>query len=760
MASSEFTSPVRVEIPSARSAGIKSKYTVYVIVVSWVNSGNAWTTQRRFREFSKLHKTLSEVFQRMPPLPPKTIWGITQTLELAFVEKRRALLEKYLQELIKIEGMMNTVSLCEFLEIPSHVQLSTLSVPVEVSSLKERQFGINQFILDEKSGAIFTACEEVKILNRMDAHLSNIRMPWEEQGCISPVGSFSCWKKGRKGLWQLVGTQFYDCPVSCVAYNPVTKTLYSALQTGDIAGYRVDMDRAKKAFTLSSELKGTHASRITHMHVDQHRNLLISSGNDKKLKITKLATGTSRKEFVFNGKLSTFAVEEDRNRLFVACNDKNIYIVDLELGEIVMTLQGHTSPVNALHFIQQRRYLFSGGRDYKLGLWGIKNKRDVLMSELVGFLKRGPPTPITKIQLCEQKMIITGHGKGYVAIWTLPSGHISLVFRGHKSKITGLKWLDGPKILITSSDDCIRFWQFPKDLVLCRTLEASPSELKARKTSQNTQDIDSSPTTIDYDEFISKEPYASKKRPVEEKKLDKAQTQTQSHPSPEPKPVINSQPTPVEDAKKDVKKEAKTEPQVSSIFKNVSLVDSGQQEDRPTTSSFLTLSKRYVKSEAKAKPETSSFAKSSSPQAKLKPNDDRKTQQPPKQATEPAKVTPSEEIAPEPQGVGVEETEGGKQTDEADENVAPEAKAEMTEEKSKKLVKSNASGVDKKKQARAHEEDQEEDDEDIFSVPKGKKAETIRKFANLFGTEADDDGTKQKSAMKNLFGDDDGDMFS
>eukprot|EP00954_Amorphochlora_amoebiformis_P005075 399705-Amorphochlora_amoeboformis.AAC.1 len=86
---------------------------------------------------------------------------------------------------------------------------------------------------------------------------------------------------------------------------------------------------------------------------------------------------------------------------------------------------------------------------------------------------------------------------------------------------------------------------------------------------------------------IGIEPYASKKRPVEEKKLDKAQTQTQSHPSPEPKPVINSQPTPVEDAKKDVKKEAKTEPQVSSIFKNVSLVDSGQQEDRPTTSSFL-----------------------------------------------------------------------------------------------------------------------------------------------------------------------------
>eukprot|EP00954_Amorphochlora_amoebiformis_P021211 1344890-Amorphochlora_amoeboformis.AAC.1 len=135
MASSEFTSPVRVEIPSARSAGIKSKYTVrpltlhvYVIVVSWVNSGNAWTTQRRFREFSKLHKTVRsrtpcEWFAVRPTTAtirglPKDASATTQDnlghnpdpgtgtslfFSLAFVEKRRALLEKYLQELIKIE---------------------------------------------------------------------------------------------------------------------------------------------------------------------------------------------------------------------------------------------------------------------------------------------------------------------------------------------------------------------------------------------------------------------------------------------------------------------------------------------------------------------------------------------------------------------------------------------------------------------------------------------------------------------------------
>lgn len=84
---------------------------------------------------------------------------------------------------------------------------------------------------------MFTACEDVHMLSRIDSHISNVRLPWEKQGpplrsilpalfpparhsspfssllallgvcvlrvgCIVPIGSFSCWRIDDNGDWK------------------------------------------------------------------------------------------------------------------------------------------------------------------------------------------------------------------------------------------------------------------------------------------------------------------------------------------------------------------------------------------------------------------------------------------------------------------------------------------------------------------------------------------------------------------------------
>eukprot|EP00466_Bigelowiella_natans_P007994 jgi/Bigna1/73758/fgenesh1_pg.26_\ len=449
-----FEPPVSVEITSTLTKGEKSKFTEYVILVKWLKTGEAWTKCHRFSEFSKLHSTMSEIFQGLPTIPPKT-WSLTKNLDKSFVENRRKQLDTYLKALIQHEGVMNTVSLVDFLSISEHVKLSQTAVPIEVSKIEERKFGINQFLFDEKSGAVFTACEEVKLLNRFDAHLSNIRMPWEDQGNIAPVGSFSCWRRGKKGLWELVGTQFYDCPISKILWCSKTKVVYSALANGDIAGYSVAFEdgaggrgggrRGGKTFKLQSNMKEVHQGRILCMEWYGIGKKIVTTGNDRRLVVHDVQKQEEINEITLKSKLTALVVETANNRAIVGSTDGKIGILDISVNpcEVLLSLSGHKATVNALHHFPKRRYLFSGGRDYLLGLWSIKNKRDVLMSERIGFLKKGPPAAITTVEyISDHKYIITGHEKGFVAVWNAATGRVVMVFRAHRSQVTDLKHMN------------------------------------------------------------------------------------------------------------------------------------------------------------------------------------------------------------------------------------------------------------------------------------------------------------------------------
>jgi len=723
-----------VEIPSTRTEGEANKFTLYVIMVKWLKSGETWTESHRFSSFSRLHKTMSEVFQGIPALPPKT-WGFTKNLDKEFVEKRRKGLEKYLQTIIKLEGVMNTVSLVEFLGIPEHVKLTQSSVPIEISKIEERQFGINQFIFDTESHAVLTANEEVKLLNRFDAHLSNLRMPWEAQGCISPVGSFSCWKRGRKGLWHLLGTQFYDCPISKIAWDPKTRIVYSALGNGDIAGYSVDMDASgsssaatgedrgtrHRAFKLKYEVKALHAGRILCMHLTLKDKRLVTTGQDKRFRVLDIESQKVISEVTTKGKLTALVVEEEENRAIAAGSENKIFIINMnsDPSEIVMELNGHTSQINALHYFRKQRYLFSGGRDYCLGLWNVKNSRDVLMSDKIGFLKRGPPTPITKICYIEEnKIIITGHEKGFVAVWDAQSGRITMVFRAHRTYVTDLKWVMESHILLTASHGCIRFWQFPRHMQLCRAVEA--------KDDFETKEVE----VVDYEKFVN-----DTKSTLEEESAP--QVNGSVEPKKDDKPPQNGVEGEAslggffdEDIQNSDQTNLLTPNQpdgflglpTASKDPKTSKTDfyNDEEEVRETkASSFMSLSKRIVTEEPEPEPEP-----------KAKPT--------------------GEKTSP--------------QVNTADLNADLPDASSSVEVKEKEEQGNNVttpSEVEKVKKVQVNKVVEPEEEVDIFAAPKNdKRQETIEKFSDLFGIGTGDDGSEAKKAISNLFGeDDDDDIF-
>ncbi len=76
--------------------------------------------------------------------------------------------------------MPRLIDVC--LQLEQHVVLPEyLPVPSTLAE-DETAFGIIDFLFDTERHLMFTACEDCNILSRVDAQLSNIRLPWEVKG--------------------------------------------------------------------------------------------------------------------------------------------------------------------------------------------------------------------------------------------------------------------------------------------------------------------------------------------------------------------------------------------------------------------------------------------------------------------------------------------------------------------------------------------------------------------------------------------------
>jgi hypothetical protein len=94
-------------------------------------------------------------------------------------------------------------------------------VGVNEQCIRDPQFGVADFFYDEKDLTVFTACEDVHTLSRLDSQISNFRLPWEKPGaaiflsaspahcvllastgCVVPIGSFNCWRLNGEGQWK------------------------------------------------------------------------------------------------------------------------------------------------------------------------------------------------------------------------------------------------------------------------------------------------------------------------------------------------------------------------------------------------------------------------------------------------------------------------------------------------------------------------------------------------------------------------------
>jgi WD40 repeat protein len=134
---------------------------------------------------------------------------------------------------------------------------------------------------------------------------------------------------------------------------------------------------------------------------------IASAGKDSKLKLWNAQSGASEQEIIVDDKLWIFGISYHPNGQVIAnANaDKTIKIFDLDTGELLKTLTGHRSEVNALAYSPDGKYLISGSRDTSVKRWNAETLNfDQLMlrgcSLLENYLKYNKTVSSEQKQIC------------------------------------------------------------------------------------------------------------------------------------------------------------------------------------------------------------------------------------------------------------------------------------------------------------------------------------------------------------------------
>ncbi|WWC67158.1 uncharacterized protein I206_101065 [Kwoniella pini CBS 10737] len=140
----------------------------------------------------------------------------------------------------------------------------------------------------------------------------------------------------------------------------------------------------------------------------------------------------------------------NKNNLVVSAGcDKEVKVWNLDTGEMIHSMRGHTSTIRCLKVLDKRPIAISGSRDHTLRVWDIEN------GSLIHLLE-GHEESVRCVEIAGN-LAVSGSYDYNSRIWNLDNGQCLHVLRGHYHQIYSVAF-DGQTVVTGSMDSTIRVW--------------------------------------------------------------------------------------------------------------------------------------------------------------------------------------------------------------------------------------------------------------------------------------------------------------
>ena len=145
-------------------------------------------------------------------------------------------------------------------------------------------------------------------------------------------------------------------------------------------------------------------------------------------------------------------VQLDERRFATAGIDGEIHVWNFVTGELILTINGASVPIQHLAAITPNQLLV-GSDDGIIRLWDLDEEQVIRSFE-------GHNAPITALR-GRREEFISGAEDGSLLRWNLASEEPLREFQGHSARINGIGYLDSLAMVSVSKDRTLRVWNLP-----------------------------------------------------------------------------------------------------------------------------------------------------------------------------------------------------------------------------------------------------------------------------------------------------------
>ncbi len=148
-----------------------------------------------------------------------------------------------------------------------------------------------------------------------------------------------------------------------------------------------------------------------------------------------------------------YAFSLDGKRVFTSALDHTVRLWDLETGQCLRILEGHTEAIWSIAWSVDQRFLLSASDDHTARLWDVETGRCLRVL-------KGHTDNVVRISWSiDERQALTGADDHTVRLWDVKTGRCRRVFEGHTGPVRSVAWSADQSVFLSGSyDTTLRLW--------------------------------------------------------------------------------------------------------------------------------------------------------------------------------------------------------------------------------------------------------------------------------------------------------------
>ncbi|KAI9284509.1 quinon protein alcohol dehydrogenase-like superfamily [Umbelopsis sp. AD052] len=192
----------------------------------------------------------------------------------------------------------------------------------------------------------------------------------------------------------------------------------------DVYSERLIIERNWRRNKYNMRILSGHTDGVMCLQFCDTSNILITGSYDKTVRIWNLETGEVIRVLTGHTRCVR-ALQFDDAKLVTGSMDHTLKIWSLQTGQCIRTLEGHTDGIVSLHF--DSRILASGSVDTTIKVWNFETGECCTL--------RGHTDWVNSVRIHQHSMIVSGSDDTTIRLWDLNTRTCIRVIQGHVGQV-------------------------------------------------------------------------------------------------------------------------------------------------------------------------------------------------------------------------------------------------------------------------------------------------------------------------------------